>query len=246
MAAEILDLPLGVTAWREIINYNFALLNAQGGGIPVYATVPSTKQEELIFVVGVGFMEWKTNVNPAAYVKNLILTTQDLIAFANGAIPNIPSIQYPVLGGVQPGIYPIFQQNLAGALPGYNQPVGTIAHSYSIRTGYGSYTMLVGGKIRATFSASKNGQSGQYITTQLRLNGTNLTSANNATAKSMDITVIAGDVISIYDGGSTSGGEYYPPSLMLYVDINSIIMFSRIAVPSSTPYVIHDYNYYYG
>jgi len=95
--ADITTITLNATAWREIINENFRLLNEEeDGGIPVYPTVPVNKFQDIIFVTNVGFMEWSTSVSPNKYVRNIVTVQADLNALAAGTSPQ-PKIQTAAL-----------------------------------------------------------------------------------------------------------------------------------------------------
>jgi hypothetical protein len=234
MAVEIIPLELGVTAWREIINYNFALMNAQAGGIPLYTTKPTSKKEDLIFVFGTGFMEWNTTISPNAYTKNLILTTADLQAFANGT-SSIKLTYMPVLS-VQAGTYPIYLQNFQTT-----HPNDMLTYYAVIGEAVTSHTMMVSGTIRATFRGNGGQGSNDNTTIQLYKNDEPLGYAYNTADRSMDVSVVAGDIIECRTTAGTSGVKF----LRLTASLESVTRILHIAVPANKPYVINirrDYN----
>jgi hypothetical protein len=217
MAVDLKELPLGATAWREIINYNFALMNAQAMGIPVYASKPTTKKEELIFVTGVGFMEWKTNVSPAAYVKNLILTTADLEAFK----PQIPNYVFP---NVVAGTYSIYPLDIQFIHP--SSSLAKYIYQTEVLT---SHKMLVNGTVRCTFRGTGGQGSNDNTTIQLYKNEEPLAAAYNTSDRSLDVSVVKGDVIEC----RTTAGRNNIAFLRLTATLDSIKNIPRIAWPTA-------------
>jgi hypothetical protein len=222
MAVDLLDLPLGVTAWREIINYNFALINAQANGIPIYATKPTSKKEDLIFVTGTGFMEWNTTISPNAYTKNLILTTADLQDFADGnsniklsanAIKDVDARTEPLMP-----IFDLTGDITSGAPLLYTASVDMVIKNNAL------YYFLRDGEILLNFTTQneKVTASSSQRTAYIYLNNTAIWSGSTSGNYSMYVTITKGDILKVGYSDTTSGWVPRFTQFMPYANTLSI------------------------
>jgi hypothetical protein len=190
------------------------------GNIPTYNTIPTNKKEELIFVVGIGFMEWNTAVSPNAYVKNLVLTTSDLNSFANGGSVKLTANAIRDVTITSP-IYPVFRE--VGLLNGQVSGIVGMGEVRSIVTDINpaaNYIFARSGQIKLRFKIERRG-SGTLRNVTIYKNDTSIYSGNTNGTYDINVTFVKGDRLR-FSYSSTAGIVPYLTEFMPYASLDSI------------------------